>query len=59
MKLEIKKLQVELSWLPGHANIKGNEYADLHVLAKEADQEVKDAEDFQVVVSFGDVKMAA
>ena len=50
MKLEIRKLQelqveVELSWSPGHANIKENEYADR--LAKEAAQDVKDAEDLQ------------
>ena len=48
VKLEIRKLQeleveVELSWSPGHANIKGNEYAGR--LAKEAAQEAKDAED--------------
>ena len=48
---------MELSWSPGHANIKGNEYADR--LAKEAAQEPKDAEDLQAVVSFRDVKMAA
>ena len=46
-----------MSWSPVHANIKGNEYAD--PLAKDAAQEAKDAEDLQMVVSFGDVKMAA
>ena len=45
------------SWSPGHANIKGNEYADQ--LAKEAAQEAKDAEDLRAVTSFGDVKLAA
>ena len=27
-KLEEKKVIVEVSWSPGHADIKGNEYAD-------------------------------
>ena len=62
VKSEINRLQdlrveVELSWSPGHANIKGNELADQQ--AKEAAQEAKDAEDLQAVSSFGDVKMAA
>ena len=62
VKSEISKLhdcnvEVELSWSPGHANIKGNEYADQ--LAKEAAQEAKDAEDLWAVTSFGDVKLAA
>ena len=62
VKSEISKLhdcdvEVELSWSPGHANIKGNEYADQ--LAKEAAQEAKDAEDLRAVTSFGDVKFAA
>ena len=48
VKSEISKLhdcdaEVELSWSPGHANIKGNEYADQ--LAMEAAQEANDAED--------------
>ena len=46
------RVVVELSWLPGHANIKGNELADQQ--AKEAAQEAKDAEDLQAVSSFGD-----
>ena len=47
------RVEVELSWSPGHANIKGNELADQQ--AKEAAQEAKDAEDLQAVSSFGDV----
>ena len=50
-------VEVELSWLPWHANIKGNEFADQ--LPKKAAQEEKDAEDLQAVASFGDVKSAA
>ena len=62
VKSEISKLhdcnvEVELSWSPGHANIKRNEYADQ--LAKEAAQEAKHAEDLRAVTSFGDVKLAA
>ena len=48
VKLEIRKLpeievEVDLSWLPGYANIKEYEYADQ--LANEAALEAKDAED--------------
>ena len=50
------RVEVELSWSPGHANNKGNELADQQ--AKEAAQEAKVAED-QAVSSFGDVKIAA
>ena len=54
---ELRKLldlrDVELSWSPGHANIKGNELADQ--LAKEAAQEAKGAENLQAVSSFGDI----
>ena len=63
VKSEINRLQdlrvddVELSWSPGHANIKGNELADQQ--AKEAAREAKYAEDLQAVSSFEDVKMAA
>ena len=42
---------------PGHANIKGNEYADM--LAKEAAQEAKEKENLPPVTSLGDVKEAA
>ena len=56
-RLQDLRVEVELSWSPGHANIKGNELADQQ--AKEAAQEAKDAEDLQAVSSFGDVKMAA
>ena len=48
---------MEVSWSPGHADIKGNEYADK--LAKEAAQEAKDSEQLSAVISLGDVKSAA
>ena len=58
VKSEISKLhdcnvEEELSWTPGHANKKGNEYAD------QLAQEAKDAEDLRAVTSFGDVRLAA
>ena len=66
VKSEISKLhdcdvEIELSWSPGHANIKGNEYADqlAKEAAQEAAQEAKDVEDLRAVTSFGDVKLAA
>ena len=62
MKTIIKQLEqinisVEISWTPGHANIKGNEYADK--LAKEAAQEAKEKDNLPPVISLGDVKEAA
>ena len=70
VKSEISNLhdcdvEVELSWSPGHANIKGNEYADqlakeeAQGAAQEAAQEAKDAEDLRAVTSFGDMTLAA
>ena len=56
-KLEEKEVTVEVSWSPGHADIKGNDYADK--LAKEAAQEAKDSEQLSAVISLGDVKSAA
>ena len=41
-RLEEVNVKVELSWSPGHADIKGNEHADR--LVKEAAQEAKEAE---------------
>ena len=38
--LETSGIQVELSWSPGHSNMKGNEYADQ--MAKEAAEEAKE-----------------
>ena len=62
VKSEINKLQdfrvdVELFWSPGHANIKVNGLADQQV--KEVAQKAKNAEDLQAVSPFWDVKMAA
>ena len=48
-KLEEKKVTVELSWLPGHADIKGNEHADK--IAKEVAQEAKEVEQLPAVIS--------
>lgn len=50
-------MSVEISGTPGHADIKGNEYADQ--LAKEAAQDAKEKEDLPAVISIGDVKAAA
>ena len=56
-QLEQINISVELSWTPGHANIKGNKNADK--LAKEAAQEAKEKDDLPPVISLGDVKEAA
>ena len=56
-QLEQNNISVEISWTPGHANIKGNEYADK--LAKEAAQEAKEKDNLPPVISLGDVKEAA
>ena len=47
-RLETSGIQVELSWSPGHSNIKGNEYADQ--MAKM---------ELPPIVAMGDVKTAA
>ena len=57
IKLEKAGVQLEISWTPGHADIKGNEHADR--LAKEAAQEAKEKENLPPVISLGDVKEAA
>ena len=62
VKTDIKKLEesgvkVEISWTPGHSDIKGNEYADK--LAKEAADEAKERIDLPPVITMGDVKTAA
>ena len=55
--MEKANITIDISWTPGHANIKGNEHADR--LAKEAAQEAKEKESLPPVISFGDVKEAA
>ena len=56
-RLETSGIQVELSWSPGHSNIKGNEYADQ--MAKEAAEEAKEKTELPPIVTMGDVKTAA
>ena len=56
-QLEQNNISVEISWTPGHANIKGNKYADK--LAKEAAQEAMEKDKLPPVISLGDVKEAA
>ena len=50
-QLEQINISVEISWTPGHANIKGNEYADK--LAKEAAQEAKEKDNLPPVGETG------
>ena len=56
-KLDTSRIQVELSWSPGHSNIKGNEYADQ--MAKEAAEEAKENMELPPIVTMDDVKTAA
>ena len=49
-------VDLEISWTPGHADIRGNELADK--LAKEAAEEAKEMDDSSVVVTMEDVKSA-
>ena len=56
-RLETSGIQVELSWSPGHSNIKGNEYADQ--MAKETAEEAKEKMELPPIVTMGDVKTAA
>ena len=55
--LEQAGVKVEISWTPGHSDIKGNELADK--LAKEAAEEAKEKKDLPPVITMGDVKTAA
>ena len=55
-KLEESGVNVEISWTPGHSDIKGNEYADK--LAKEAAEEAKEKTDLPPVLTMGDIKTA-
>ena len=55
-KLEESGVNVEISWTPGHSDIKGNEYADK--LAKEAAEEAKEKTDIPPVLTMGDIKTA-
>ena len=55
-KLKQSGVDLEISWTPGHADIRGNELADK--LAKEAAEEAKEMDDSSVVVTMEDVKSA-
>ena len=55
--LEHKNIMVNISWTPGHANIKGNEEADR--LAKEASCEAATMKSDTDVVTMADIKQAA
>ena len=55
--LEYKNIMVNISWTPGHANIKGNEEADR--LAKEASCEAATMKSDTDVVTMADIKQAA
>ena len=55
--LEQAGVKVEISWTPGHSDIKGNELADR--LAKEAAEEAKEMKDLPPVITMGDIKTAA
>ena len=56
-RLEQKNIKVDISWTPGHANIKGNEKADR--LAKEASLEAAAMKSDTEVVTMADIKQAA
>ena len=56
-ELEESGVKVEISWTPGHSDIKGNEYADK--LAKETADEAKERIDLPPVITMGDIKTAA
>ena len=58
-KLKEAGVEVEISWTPGHADIKGNDQADR--LAKEAAQEAKEMSESELpsAITLCDVKMAA
>ena len=56
-KLKQSGVDLEISWTPGHADIKGNELADK--LAKEAAEEAKEMDDSSVVVIMEVTKSAA
>ena len=55
-KLTQSGVDLEISWAPGHADIRGKELADK--LAKEAAEEAKEMDDSSVVVTTEDVKSA-
>ena len=62
VKADIKNLEqavvkVEISWTPGHSDIKENELADR--LAKDLVEEAKEIKDLPPVITMGDIKTAA
>ena len=55
--LQDKGVGTQIEWTPGHANIEGNEIADL--LAKEAATAAADLDPSSSVTTFDDIKQAA
>ena len=56
-RLEKKNIKLDISWTPGHANIKGNEEVDR--LAKEASLEPAAMKSDTEVVTMADIKQTA
>ena len=56
-KFRKRNTTVNMSWTPGHANIKGNEEADR--LAKEASTEAATMTSESQIVTMADIKQAA
>ena len=56
-RLEHNNITVNISWTPGHANIRGNEEADR--LAKEASSEAAEMKSETEIVTMADIQQAA
>ena len=48
-----KGIYIQIDWTPGHANIHGNEVAD--ILAKETAEEAENIEDTEDILSMIDI----
>ena len=53
-ELKDKRIDVKIEWIPGHANILGNEIADK--LAQEAAQEAENMEEQAQVTAMADIR---